>query len=565
MARYNTNTKKKPEKVTNHQGGTGYKLNPKMELIGILSTGFNKNYYESMGDREKRFKELIISLSKTDVEFVAKAMVYARSVIGQRSVTHFGSVALTPYLSGTELGKRFFSKRNRKDQVGGIVHRVDDMLEIIAAYKHFNPGKPLPNSMKKGFCKAIESADRFELSRYQGKGKSVSMVDVVNLVHPVSSEVNGSVTITKAAYDKAISGTKFDPKSKKFDSKYEGITKIYKDGDVDMVRIPTLHALVIGELKQIDTSEAKNSDTGQKVAAKVKSGEITRLEAKEELAKGIEDNFGTLIKEHKIGYIALIRNLKNILKYSSNKTIIDAACKMIVDKKLIKQSLVFPHQIDLALEMVLQELGEINVRPLLTALDKAYELSVPNLTELFTYGKTAVVYDTSGSMQGGYWGKVMLGNGKQINKAPVEKAALVAATLAKGIDADVYQFATSCCQVTYNPLDSVNSIKTHFTKQIGKVGHGTSFSSIATTLKSNRYDRVFIISDMQGRDEVSRANFNNNPHIYNVDITSYGTTMFKPGNKNYQLFGYTAELYELIGKVEINPKELIEKINAIVI
>ena len=156
--RYNKKTENKQVLVTNHQGGTGYAIDPKLELIGILATGLDNSYYEKLTDKETRFKTLIVDLAKKDPEFVAKALVYARTVMGQRTVTHFGAVALTPALSGRAVARKFFSKREKKVNKGGIVFRLDDILEIVACYQHFNPGKPLPNSMKKGFKAALEAA-----------------------------------------------------------------------------------------------------------------------------------------------------------------------------------------------------------------------------------------------------------------------------------------------------------------------------------------------------------------------------------------------------------------------
>jgi viroplasmin and RNaseH domain-containing protein len=77
-----------------------------------------------------------------------------------------------------------------------------------------------------------------------------------------------------------------------------------------------------------------------------------------------------------------------------------------------------------------------------------------------------------------------------------------------------------------------------------------------------KYDRVFVISDMQGRDRLERSSYKD-AHVYCVDITGYGTTMFKPGEKIYQIHGYSADIYELIKKVEIDPKVLIKAIEAI--
>jgi len=510
------NQKNVIETVVNHQGGTAIKYEPKLELIGILFNDFGKTYHETLGEREQRFSKLIKEIAKTDLEFVAKALIYTRSVIGQRSATHFGSVVLAPLLSGNPIAKNFFTKRIRNKNQGGIVYRLDDMLEIIAAYQSLNPGKPLPNSMKKGFKQVLEVADVYELAKYQSKTHNVSLVDVVNLVHPKPN------------------------KSKQ---------QAFKD-------------LMSGNLKQFNTVEDKNTNAGKVISEKVKSGEITQLQAEVEIVQAKSENFEELIDGKKIGYLALLRNLRNILKIEDLK-LIKKASVLLTDEVFIKKSLVFPHQIDLALELLLKEFPTSALKDISVALGLAYELSIPNLTELFTHGRTAVVFDTSGSMFGG-WGTT---------KKPIDKAALIGATLAKGIGADLYQFGSECEEVKYNPLDSVNTIKNIALAQEGRVGHGTSFSSIFDTLmKNGKYDRIFIISDMQGGDSiVSRGTFQNyqhkfgTPYIYSIDIVGHNSTMFKPNNKLIQLFGYSAEIYEMVKKAEIDPKVILREIENIVI
>jgi len=513
MSRYNQKSTSTVETVTNHQGGVAVKLDPKMELVAILATGFDNTYYEKLSDREVRFANLIKEVASKDFEFVAKALVYARSVMGQRSVTHFGAVQLVKHLSGTQLGSRFFSKRDRKAERGGIIYRLDDILEIIACYQALNPGKPLPNSIKRGFKSALESADTYELAKYQGKGKSVSMVDVVNLVHPKP-----------------------------------------KRGMEDAFR-----KLMTGELKQFDTVEDKNTTAGQEVAAKVKAGTITKAQAEVELKEAKEDNYRELITSKKIGYLALLRNLRNILNNSKDVDLIDSACGLLTNQEFIRKSLVFPYQIDLALEVILDEVSSSPVRnKVIAALDKAYELSVPNMTEMGMHGRTAVVLDSSGSMTT----PIVLSNKKHGSKSAIEKASLIAATFAKGLGADVFHFANHTEAIKVNHLDSINTLKNQIAGKQGAVGYGTAFESINRVVKG--YDRVFIISDMQGRDQVL-TKFENNTHVYCVNIAGYGSSTIKPGSKVYQLFGYSSEMYELAKKVEIDPKALIKAINAIVI
>ena len=145
--------------------------------------------------------------------------------------------------------------------------------------------------------------------------------------------------------------------------------------------------------------------------------------------------------------------------------------------------------------------------------------------------------------------------------------ALIGATLAKGIDADLYHFSTSCSQLTFNPLDTVNTIKQMIITRA--YGGGTEFDTIFRTL-NGKYDRVFVISDMQGGDTILRnssyqtyVKTNGQPFIYSIDLCGYGTTMFKQNEKLINLFGYSADIYESVKKSEINPKQILKEIRAI--
>ena len=555
MAKYNTKVEPVVKKTTTHQGGTGYTQKPEHELIGILATGMGNTFYEKEGEREKRFKDLISNLASKNKEFVAKALVYARTVFGQRSVTHFGAVELIPFLQGDNLGKRFFSKRDRKVNKGGIVYRLDDMTEILAAYLAKNGADAsIPNSIKRGFKEAIENADAYEMAKYQMKGKSVSLVDIVNLVHPAETQKQGTVTVDVAEYKKAIKGTKFEKNAK--DVPANAVTV---EGKLD---IPALHALVLGLLKQFNTVEDKNTEAGKVVAEKVKTGVISKEEAAKELNEAKTENYVELIKTKKIGYLALLRNIRNILK-TDNTEVLDMACELLVNKDFIRKSLVWPHQIDLALEVMLVEFSGSKMTKVVKALNDAYELSIPNLKELFSYGRTAVVFDSSGSMNT----PVTMADKKRGRAGALDKAALIAATLAKGLDADAYEFASRCKKLSFNPLDSVNSIKQKFIRDAD--GGGTYWSSIFPVLSQNgAYDRVFIMSDEQGADEVETSyraycqQFGT-PHVYVINLCGYGPTMIKQNTKVHRIFGYTADIYETAKKTEIDPEAVIAEINAI--
>lgn len=557
MSKYNQKRVSNPEvkPTVTLQGGDGFTQKPEKELIGMLSTGLSNTYYEKETEREIRFKQVLSKVASKNFEFAAKALIYARTVFGQRSVTHYGAVELIPYLSGTALAKRFFSKRDRKENKGGIVYRLDDMAEILACYQAKNGVEaPIPNAIKKGFKEAIENSDKYTLAKYQMKSRGVSLIDIVNMVHPKETSINGIVLVSKDEYLKAVKGTKFEKTEYKLDDE--------KNGNVT---ITTLRALVLGLLKQFNTVEDKNTESGKVVAEKVKSGEITREEANVQLNEAKTENYKELIETKKIGYLALLRNIRNILK-TSDTALLNSACELLVDEKFIRKSLVFPHQIDLALEVMILEFSGSQLQKVAQALNTAYERSIPNLAELFNDGRTAVVLDVSGSMTS----KIHIGVGKYGMASALDKGSLIAATLAKGIGADMYVFADRCAKVKFNPLDSIHTLKNALHYGHG-VGGGTSWSTIFPELeKGGKYDRVFVISDEQGADSVERSYKGycdkfGTPHTYIINMCGYAPTMLKESTKVHRLYGYSADIYESAKRVEMDINAVIAEINKIVI
>lgn len=173
MSKFNSTTT--PGNTKNLAGGSAYIQNPKMELASILLTSFlGDGFYRSSVDTIKRMQELVIA----DPLFAAKAALYARNEIGMRSVSHVVAAHVAQFVKGEQWTKHFFEK---------IVRRPDDMLEILAYRKSVYGMHPIPNAIKKGFARKLESLDLYALSKYRGEGKEIGLVDVVNLTHPHST------------------------------------------------------------------------------------------------------------------------------------------------------------------------------------------------------------------------------------------------------------------------------------------------------------------------------------------------------------------------------------------
>jgi 60 kDa SS-A/Ro ribonucleoprotein len=481
MSKFNATMPKAKTLTENLAGGQAYSQSNELALVSLLLTSFvNDQFYRNSQTTLDELRTLVSKVK--DKEFVAKAAIFARDRFGMRSITHALAGELTSQLNGAEWGKKFYDK---------VVVRVDDMTEILSyylAYKTSKDSPKFPNSLKKGFAKAFDKFDGYQLAKYKSENKDVKLVDLVNIVHPVPT-VRNSVA---------------------------------------------LEALVKGELKSTETWESKLSKAGQ------------IAESEEDLAQLKSDAWDELISTRKIGYFALLRNLRNIITQSPKS--VKAACELLVDEKMIKNSRVLPFRFSTAYEEISNLGSSKEVRDVLVAINQALDISVCNVPKFD--GETLVVMDVSGSMSG----------------KPSEIASLFGAILAKVNNCDVMTFSTNAQYKQYNPMDSVLTIRGSFRYS----GGGTNFRSIFE--KANKkYDRVIILSDMQGwmgyetptrQFAEYKKRFGANPFVYSWDLAGYSTLQF-PEQNVFALAGFSEKVFDIIKMMELDKKALFNEIKAI--
>jgi 60 kDa SS-A/Ro ribonucleoprotein len=421
-------------------------------------------------------------LDKVSPKFAAKTAIFARDKFGMRSITHALAGELTSKLGGHEWSKDFYDK---------VVVRVDDMTEIMSYYldNKTDKSKPkFPNALKKGFASAFDKFDNYQIAKYKNENKEVKLIDIVNLVHPVPTNSN-------------------------------------KDA---------LSKLVAGNLKSTDTWESKLSKAGQEAS---NEEELTQLKS---------DAWGELLTTRKIGYFALLRNLRNIINQSPQ--FVELACDLLVDEKMIKSSRVLPFRFATAYEEISKLGSSSEVRKVMTALHQALDISSVNIPKFD--GETLVVLDVSGSMSG----------------KPSEIASLFGAMLAKANNCDVMTFATSAGYKSYNPMDSILTIRNGFRFS----GGGTNFKDIF--LKANKkYDRVIILSDMQGwmgyttpasEFNLYKKKFNCNPYVYSWDLAGMGT-MQLPESNVFALAGFSDKVFDIMTWLETDRDKIYQMIDDI--
>lgn len=309
----------------------------------------------------------------------------------------------------------------------------------------------------------------------------------------------------------------------------------------------SLNSLYKNRLKMKNTRESVLSETGQ-IDGKEN---LTKVEIAAVKAENLEAGWRTLLSTKRIGYKALVGSLVKILNEAPE--MVDIACEMIQDYNLIRKSLVMPSEIIVAYEQVGTSTTILSSkgRMLLLALENALNYSVQNAPKF--KGETLVVLDESGSMT--------MRGGK-----PSRIGALFAAVLCKANNADLMTFANRARYRNYNPSDAVATIARGITFSAG----GTNFHSIFQSA-NKRYDRVIILSDMQGwmgsgaptlTFNTYCKKFNVDPYVYSWDLQGYGTSQF-PSSKIFTLAGFNNNVFDIMKNLEESEQALIDKIKAV--
>ncbi len=385
------------------------------------------------------------------------------------------------HLVAGELAKSVKGETWTKSFYAQVVRRPDDVMETLGYYLSVY-GRPVPNSLKKGLGAALAGFDEYQVAKYRREHGAFKMVDAVNLVRPKATAA--------------------------------------------------LSKLVRGELDPAQTWETKLTQAGD-------------AETDEQVVAAKSQAWGELLRERKLGYLALLRNVRNILTQAPE--LLDELCTQLADERAVRRSLVFPFQFLSAVEVLKQ--GNLpGAERVMGALNQAVDHSLANVPKFD--GRTLVALDSSRSMAG----------------RPQTIGSLFAATLVKAIGADLMLFSDDARYLTLNRGDTTLTTA----QSIPFISGGTNFNAIFQ--RANRaYDRIVILSDMQGwigggapvqslADYQKR--FSVQPRIFSFDLKGYGTLQF-PQERIYCLAGWSDRVFEIMEKLDRDPEALVREVEAI--
>lgn len=263
-----------------------------------------------------------------------------------------------------------------------------------------------------------------------------------------------------------------------------------------------------------------------------------------------------LIDSGKVGYMALLRNLRNILKCQPKN--LDKVLSHLSDAEEVKKSKQLPFRFFSAYNVVKKE--GLATSKVLDALETAIRHSVENMEKI--KGRTLIAIDTSGSMSNNISAK---------SDIQCVDIARLMAVMANSIceDAEAVAFDTGLYLVT---VPSVGGIIQN-ALSIRNNGGGTDITlPLRYALQEKKqFDRLIMFSDneinsayrgyntCQSFADEYRRKINPDFWVHAIDLQGYGTQQFIGGNTNI-IAGWSEKVLEFIGLAELGVDSIVAAI-----
>ena len=298
MSTFNTLVKEQ-SKALNHEGAEAFRLSAEMELYtAVVTASLGDKFYETASERIERIAGLV---GKCDAQFVAKLAVYARQKMNLRSVPLLLVVELAKTHKGDDLVSRTVEK---------VIMRADEIMELLHCYQWRNQDNAvdcylwskqdrafkktgykkklcnLSHQIQVGLQKAFNKFDEYQFAKYDRDNLDVKLRDALFIAHPKAKD-----QAQQEIFDKIV--------NKSLETPYTWETQLSALGQ-----------------QQFDTKKDR----------------------KQALTKLWEE----LIDSGKLGYMALLRNLRNMLDNDVSIDKIESVAARLADEKEVLHSKQLP-------------------------------------------------------------------------------------------------------------------------------------------------------------------------------------------------------------------------------
>lgn len=524
MSKFNTMIKEQ-SMTLNHEGAEAFGLSAEMELYtAVVTASLSDKFYETANERIKRIAELV---GKCDARFVAQLAVYARREMNLRSVPLFLVVELAKHHSGDNLVSRTIEK---------VVLRADEIMELLHCYQWRNsqnttcteasaPKKKLAklsHQIQVGLQRAFNNFDEYQFAKYDRNNLEVKLRDALFIVHPKAKD-----DAQQKLFDKITSKTLETP--------YTWETELSALGQQEF-----------------------ESDVDKQMAFTKKWEE--------------------LIDSGKLGYMAMLRNLRNFLENGISRESLTDVANRLSDEREVIRSKQFPFRFLSAYREVnrvenkktqvmfealqkaalatTQDNGAEDKQLLLNALEKAVLATSNNIAGFDEHTRVLLACDVSGSMYSPISPKSSVKN---------YDIGLVLAMLLKNRCKNVVSgiFGDEWKLVNLPSTGILSNVEKMYERE-GEVGYSTNGYKVIEYLNRENIvlDKVMMFTDCQMWDSYGnihsiRKEWNKykqiapNAKLYLFDLSGYGTTPLNIIRDDVTLIaGWSDRIFEMLEAIE---------------
>jgi hypothetical protein len=486
--KFNTSNRR-TGRATNYEGAPAWYLSPEWELYSMAVTSTLENgYYETA---EKRVKTLRRLVAENDPKFVAQLAVYAREQMNLRSIP----LVLAVELSGVHFGDSLVCRLTSR-----IIRRADEIAELLAYYQVSNERKKvkklncLSKQLQYGLQEAFNRFDEYQFAKYN-RSTEVKLRDALFLVHPKAKDENQQELFNRIAENR---------------------------------------------LKTPYTWETELSMLGQKKYGSETSKKLAFAQKWEEL-----------IDSNRLGYMALLRNLKNILNTGVSGKRISHVCETLASEDRVLESKQLPFRF-LAAYRELSEFGFGYPTQMMDALEKAVEISARNIAGFDKSKKTLIACDVSGSM------RAPVSQNSRICRYDI---GLMLGVLLKSKCPDaVFGIFGDRWKTVNVPDGGILKGVSAMSRLVNSAGYSTNAHLVLQDLIDRRQvmDKIMIFTDCQMWNSLGRSSsiqyawrkyrdMAPKAKLYLFDLSGYGTAPLDIAEKDvYLIAGWSEKIFDIL-------------------
>jgi hypothetical protein len=333
---FNRKNKSDNKAFANHEGVLAFPTSREFELYStVVTNSLSDTFYEAKDERIRRVRSLVQQVSP---EFTARLAVYTREQMYVRTMPLVLLVELAKIHSGDDLVAR---------AVARVVSRADEITELLACYQasEGRKGKKtlnrLSKQIQKGLVQAFNRFDEYQFAKYNRDGQ-IKLRDALFVVHPKPKDAAQQILFDKIAN--------------------QTLTTPY-------------------------TWEVELSALGKQ--------KFETTPAKEEAFRA---KWEELIVSGRLGYMALLRNLRNILSAGVSADHLQLVCATLADPQQVAKARQFPFRF-LAAYRELKAVQLFHTGMVLEALEAAVLASARHIEGFDKHTRVIIACDVSGSMQ----------------------------------------------------------------------------------------------------------------------------------------------------------------------